>query len=144
MRRLRGEAAEILRAAGHPASDATLERLASTLQAAAGTEEARSMLRAGRLTEDVEPLGFAAFEGAVPRRSSRRAKARVAPTPRPNRQLEKARAELAAARAEAEAAQRVAKEAEREAERASRAAERAAERVARLESRVKQLAGRSA
>lgn len=141
VRRLRSEAAEILREAGHPASDATLERLATTLHAAAGTEEGRTLLRTGRLTEDVEPLGFTAFEGVVPPPSTRRRGKRAAEPPRPNPRLEKARAELAAARADAESAEKAAKEAEREADRARRAASRAADHVARLESRVKQLTG---
>jgi hypothetical protein len=139
VRRLRGEAAQILREAGHPASDATLERLAGTLHAAAATEEGRTALRSGRLTEDLEPLGFGAFQGVVPKTAGRRPRPRAAPAPRPSRQLEKARAELAAAREEAEATEKEAKNAEREADRARRAADRAAERVARLESRVNEL-----
>jgi hypothetical protein len=143
VRRLRSEAADILRDEGHPASDATLERLAATLRAAAGTEEGRNMLREGRLTEDLEPLGFAAVEGLVPRaRGRKRAPARVgAPAARPNPRLEKARAELTAARAEADAAEKASRHAEREAEAARRAAERARERVERLEARVQELSG---
>jgi hypothetical protein len=142
VRRLRGEAAEILREAGHPASDATLERLAGTLRAAAGTDEGRSTLRDGRLTEDLEPLGFAAVEGLVPRARGRRAKPRPAAAPRPNPRLEKARAELEAARAEADAAAKASKEADRQAEIARRGAERARERVERLEARVNELSAR--
>jgi hypothetical protein len=139
VRRLRSEAAEILREGGHPASDATLERLASTLRAAAGTDEGRSTLRDGRLTEDLEPLGFAAVEGLVPRTRDRRARSTAAAKPRPNPRLEKARAELDEARAEADAAAKVSKEADREAEKARRAAERARARVERLEARVQEL-----
>lgn len=136
VRRLRGEAAQILQEAGHPASDATLERLAGTLHAAAATEEGRTALRSGRLTEDLEPLGFRAFHGVVSKSAGRRPRPRAAPAPRPSRQRQKARAELAAAREEAEAREKEAKNAEREADRARRAADRAAERVARLQSRV--------
>jgi hypothetical protein len=139
VKRLRGEAADILREAGHPASDATLERLAGTLHAAASTEEGRTALRSGRLTEDLEPLGFGALAGVVAKSGGRRPPPRAAPPPRPNRQLEKARAELAAAREEAEATEKEAKNAEREADRARRAADRAAERLTRLEARVKDL-----
>jgi hypothetical protein len=139
VRRLRSEAVNLLQESGHPASDATLERLASTLHAAAATEEGRTALRGGRLTEDLEPLGFGALQGVVPKAGGRRVAARPAPKPRPNRQLEKARAELAAAREEAEATEKEAKAAEREADRARRAADRAADRLAKLESRVKEL-----
>jgi hypothetical protein len=139
VRRLRGEAAQILQEAGHPASDATLERVAGTLHAAAATEDGRTALRSGRLTEDLEPLGFGAFQGLAPKTAGRRPRPRAAPAPRPNRQLEKARAELAAAREEAEATEKEAKNAEREADRARRAADRAADRLARLEARVKEL-----
>ena len=73
VRRLRSEAAKLLQESGHPASDATLERLASTLHAAAATEEGRTALRGGRLTEDLEPLGFGALQGVVPKSGGRRA-----------------------------------------------------------------------
>lgn len=141
VRRLRSEAAQILRDADHPASDATLERLAGTLHAAAATEEGRTALRGGRLTEDLEPLGFGALQGVVPKSGGRGKRAARPPAPkrRPDRRLEKARAELTAARDEAEATEKEAKAAEREADRARRAADRAAERLARLESRVKEL-----
>jgi hypothetical protein len=143
VRRLRGEAAQILQESGHPASDATLERLAGTLHAAAATEEGRDALRSGRLTEDLEPLGFGALQGVVPKAAGRQTKPRAAPaSPRPNRRLEQARAELAAAREEAEATEKEAKNAEREADRARRAADRAAERVARMQARVDELRGR--
>ena len=139
VRRLRSEAAKLLQESGHPASDATLERLASTLHAAAATDEGRTALRGGRLTEDLEPLGFGALQGVVPKPGGRRAAPQTAPKPRSNRQLEKARAELAAAREEADATEKEAKAAEREADRARRSADRAAERLAKLESRVKEL-----
>jgi hypothetical protein len=139
VRRLRSEAAKLLQESGHPASDATLERLASTLHAAAATEEGRTALRGGRLTEDLEPLGFGALQGVVPKPDRRRAASRPAPKSRVNRQLEQARAELAAARDEADATEKEAKAAEREADRARRAADRAADRLAKLESRVKEL-----
>lgn len=141
IRRLRSEAAELLRAGGHPAADATLERLATTLQAAAGTEDGRERLRTGRLTEDLEPLGFGVFAGVTPTPSARRSKAKpqAPPPPRPNKQLEKARADLKSARDEAETAEKAAREAERIADQARRAAERAAQRVSRLEARVHEL-----
>jgi Alanine-zipper, major outer membrane lipoprotein len=143
VRRLRTEAAEILRDGGHPASDATLERLAATLHAGAATEDGRALLRDGRLTEDLEPLGFGAMVGVKPPPGGARERPKAAPEPRrPNRQLEKAKTELKAAQAEADAATKEAKQAEREADRARRAAERANERVERLQSRVEELTRR--
>jgi hypothetical protein len=141
VRRLRGEAAQLLKEAGHAASDATLDRLGGTLHAAAATEEGRTALRSGRLSEDLEPLGFGALEGVTPRPGGGRARPRKPPAPRPNRKLEQARAELASAREEAEATAEEAKSAEREADRARKSADRAAARVARLESRVLELRG---
>lgn len=140
VRRLRAEAAEILRNGGHPATDATLERLAATLHAAAATKDGRRLLREGRLDEDLEPLGFGVFEGVTPR-PARRPTGRAAATPKVDERLEKARAELTSARADADAAAKAAQAAERAAEAARREADRAAERVARLEGRVRELEG---
>ena len=54
-------AAEVLEAAGRPATDATRDRIANTLRAAAATAEGREVLKAGRLTEELEQPGFEAF-----------------------------------------------------------------------------------
>ena len=51
-------AAEILSQAGHPVSESTLERVATTLRAAAVDEEGRALLEQGRLTGDLDPTGF--------------------------------------------------------------------------------------
>ena len=51
------------------ASDAIVERIAKTLDAAALDEGARFQLRAGRLTEELEPPGFEALAGMTPRSS---------------------------------------------------------------------------
>jgi hypothetical protein len=71
--RLSGRAETLLVRAGHAASDATLARLAATLQAAAtGDEATRAALAQGRLPGDLDPAGFgldlvpAAAEPAVP------------------------------------------------------------------------------
>jgi hypothetical protein len=133
VRKLRTEAAELLGADGHPASDANLERIARTLHAGAATEEGRTALREGRLDEELEPRGFEAFAGVTPapprkRRTGERAPAR----PRADPRLRKAREEATEAR-------RAADEAERTAEKARRAAERARERAERLAGRVTEL-----
>jgi hypothetical protein len=49
--------------AGRPVTDATLQRIAATLQVAAVENEGRELLKAGRLTADLEPTGFGAFTG---------------------------------------------------------------------------------
>jgi hypothetical protein len=72
VRKLTQRAAEILRGAGRPATGATLDRVSSTLRAAALAEPGRSSLREGRLTGDVEVSGFEALAGLeVPARARR-------------------------------------------------------------------------
>ena len=51
-------ALELLREAGHPATDATRDRVAATLHAAATSPEAADLVRNGRLTTDLDPSGF--------------------------------------------------------------------------------------
>jgi hypothetical protein len=63
-------ALELLREAGHPATDATRDRVAATLHAAAASPEAADLVRHGRLTADLDPSGFgtaadAAFDEAA-------------------------------------------------------------------------------
>jgi hypothetical protein len=51
-------ALEQLREAGHPTTDATRDRVAATLHAAAASPEAAELVRHGRLTVDLDPSGF--------------------------------------------------------------------------------------
>jgi hypothetical protein len=53
-------ALELLREAGHPTTDATRDRVAATLHAAAASPEAAELVRHGRLTADLHPSGFGA------------------------------------------------------------------------------------
>ena len=71
-----------LREAGHPVTDATRDRVAATLHAAAASPEAADLVRHGRLTADLDPSGFgtapddleaAAAPGAAGRAARRRA-----------------------------------------------------------------------
>ena len=149
VRLLRAAAAELLRAGGHPASDATLERVAKTLRAASGTAQGRATLREGRLSEELEPAGFdalAELAGAKPppRRASGRTPKR--PTADERRRARKARAEADEAEREArdaatqlEAAEQALRNAERELAKARRASEQAADRANRLEAKAKEL-----
>ena len=58
-------ALELLREAGHPATDATRDRVAATLHAAAASPEAAELVRHGRLTADLDPSGFGATPDAA-------------------------------------------------------------------------------
>ena len=51
-------AMELLGEAGHPTTDATRDRVAATLHAAAASPEAADLVRNGRLTADLDPSGF--------------------------------------------------------------------------------------
>jgi hypothetical protein len=136
VRKLRSEAAALLGADGHPASDANLERIARTLHAGAATEEWRTALREGRLSEELEPRGFEAFAGVTPAPARKRRTGEPAPArPRADGRLRKAREEATEARRAADEAERIAEKARRAAERARERAERLAGRVTELEER---------
>jgi hypothetical protein len=51
-------ALELLGEAGHPTTDATRDRVAASLHAAAASPEAAELVRHGRLTADLAPAGF--------------------------------------------------------------------------------------
>jgi hypothetical protein len=123
IRELMPKAGAILEGAGRPASRAILERIRTTLSAAALTEPGRTALKSGRLTDELEASGFDAMAGiAVPRRAAptdelAERRQQKAERERERRRLEKRARELAAA----------AEEAERDAERAEDAAATARE-----------------
>jgi hypothetical protein len=120
---------DLLADEGRSAGDAIVERIARTLDAAALDEAARSQLRAGRLTEELEPPGFEALAGMAP------AAARKTPArgKRTSSAVTEARGRVTEARREARERDREATRAERDAERADKAA-REARRLA-LEAR---------
>ena len=62
LQQLRAAAGDVLADAGRP-SGGSLDRVVATLRAAALTEEGRSLLGQGRLTEELEPPGFEALAG---------------------------------------------------------------------------------
>lgn len=145
VRLLRTAAAEVLRDGGHPASDQSLERIAQTLRAGAATEEGRAALRAGRLTDDIEPQGFDAFAAmagqiAPPAREEKQP-AKRGPSAAEKRRAEKARAEADAARVEANEAKARLDEAEKHIAKLRREADRAAEKAERAEARARDLIG---
>ena len=126
VRKLTQRAGELVREAGRPATGATLDRVSSTLRAAALGEPGRTLLRKGRLSGEVEVSGFDAFAGLdVPARKGRAVKSGgddLADRRRQKREAERQRRALEqrvrelTARAEA---------AERDAERARKSAEEA-------------------
>jgi hypothetical protein len=121
------EAASILAESGHPGSAATLDRVTSTLPAAASDPEHREALVAGRLTEELEPPGFEALAGVkLPKRTQ----------PQPSRAPEAKkpdRAAVGAARKEAQRLERDAQRAEKAAREARARADEAREKVQALE-----------
>ena len=109
---------DILADEGRSVSDAIVDRIAKTLDAAALDEGSRFLLRAGRLTEEVEPLGFEVLAGmsAAPAKSR---SAAAKPKPKPKS------AAVAEARRRVQDAQREARERAREAAHSEREADRA-------------------
>jgi hypothetical protein len=112
---------DILAEEGRSASDAIVERIGKTLEAAALDEGSRSLLRAGRLTEELEPPGFEALAGMAA--TGARPKQPRAPGPTGKRdRITGARRQVQDARHEARVRAREAAAAERDAERAEAAA----------------------
>jgi hypothetical protein len=114
---------ELLAAEGHSVSDAIVERIGKTLDAAALDEGSRFLLRAGVLNEELEPQGFDALVGMTPPPGARGRDA-SAEADRGDSVAE-ARHALQAARQEARERAREATEAERKAKQAEGAAAQA-------------------
>jgi hypothetical protein len=147
VRKLTQRAGELLRESGRPATGSTLDRVSSTLRAAALAEPGRTLLREGQLSGEVELSGFDAFAGLEAPAKRRRTAAgggddlaerrrRKREAERQRRALEKrvrdltARAE--AAERDAERARKSAEEAEAAAEERRREADAAAAELAAL------------
>jgi hypothetical protein len=145
VRDLTQRAQEILKEAGRPASRAIVERISTTLGAAAVTEPARGALKAGRLTSEVKVSGFDALAGIEPRTRPPAAsgdelaerRQRKADRERRRRKLEKNARELGkraeAAERKAERAEEAAADAREIAEERRRAADAAASELAEFE-----------
>jgi hypothetical protein len=113
-----GKAREVLELSGRKPTTPVLDRVAATLAAGAQTAAGRRALRAGRLTEELEPAGFEALAGiAAPK-----ARDELADRKRVKEQRERRRRKL---RDEAQALEATASAAEREADRAETAAAKA-------------------
>jgi len=129
---LLGWADLILREGGHSPTAETMRRITTNLEAISGAESKAGM-PAGRLTQDVSPLGFELFAGVVPEtgpvKSGRDATAHEAATARARREAEErlqkavaaadeARQRLDSLTAELESARRLRADAERRVEKA--------------------------
>jgi hypothetical protein len=129
LRTLTRHATGVLDDAGRPASQQTLERISSTLRAAAVNPDAADLLRIGRLPDEVQAEGFsalAAMAPATPAKRGRRTANNDTVDLAARREHELALRRL---RREAEEAERAAVEAEQESEEAARNAAEARERA---------------
>lgn len=112
-------------------SDAIVERIASTLEAAALDEGSRFQLRAGRLTEELEPPGFEVLAGMTPSPAPKKAgprKPRGGALAEPRRRVQEAKSDVRARAREALEAEREAERADSAAAEARRAARNARDR----------------
>jgi hypothetical protein len=123
---LAGAAASLLTEAGHPASEATLDRVRETLHAAAADEEIGQRVRAGRLEREEAVTGFG-FGSAPSVARPKPAK----PTKREDAAREKRAREQKADREKKARTKRKPEERLRDARSALREAERAVQRQAR-------------
>ena len=131
--RLVDAARRILETAGAPATQSTAQRISGTLRAASSDPAAAKLLRKGRLSEDVESVGFGPLLHVAPQRKGRSRPTRDRARERAAAQKKRKRQAVTQARQEAAAARKAADKAERDAKRAQERAEAAERRVASLE-----------
>jgi hypothetical protein len=123
---------DILAGEGRSVSDAIVERIAKTLDAAALDEGTRFLLRAGRLTEELEPPGFEVLAGMAAAPAKRRgqgAKPKAGEVREARRRVQEAQSESRERAREAAHAEREADRAESAAAKARSAARAARERA---------------
>lgn len=146
VRALGRSATEILKAAGHPATEATLERVRGTLTATAGDEAAARLVEQGRVTTDLDPAGLGVVmlgAGAGKRANAKRAPAsRRRDDEARRRRIEKARQEVEGLRAELVEQKARARKAKTDAGKAEHAAEAARKAAEKAAHEVEQLAGK--
>lgn len=117
-------AQELLHEAGHPTTEATMERVRGTLTAVAGNEEGAKLVEQGRLEADLDPAGFGPMMAAPPARQKSKGSQRKAAVEQAKQKVDELRAEL---REREESARRAAGDLEH-AERAAKEARTAAEK----------------
>jgi hypothetical protein len=125
IRALTERAEAVLREAGRPAPQAMLERVASTLRAAAVDDQGRRLLETGRLTAELDPAGFGGLADGPAARGPRKPRTRKSSAPDRRRERGEEQQRQQEIRAKARELERVARDAEREAERAEAVAEKA-------------------
>jgi hypothetical protein len=139
LERLTNKGRELLEAARGTAPDAMVQRIASTLRAAASDPAAAELLERGRVNEDLEPAGFEALAGLVdanaPPASKRDDRAEH------RKRLEAAQKTVRERKAEAAGLHDRAEESERQAARARRAADRADRALEDAEAELRSLEG---
>lgn len=123
LQRLTNEARELLEAERGSAPDAMVQRIASTLRAAASNPAAAELLERGRVNEDLEPAGFEALAGLVDAKSPPASERDESAGRR--KRLEAAQKAVRERKAEAAELHERAEESERQAAKARKAAERA-------------------
>lgn len=144
--RLTQRAETLLVRAGHAASDATLTRLAATLQAAAtGDAATRAALAEGRLAGDLDPAGFGLPEAAAsePATGTEPEAELARPTPAAGKAAERHARILAAAGRAVEGTRRAAEQASAALERAQAMAERQQQAAVVARQHAEQLAERA-
>jgi hypothetical protein len=129
----------LLEAAGHPATQPTLDRMRGTLTAVASDEEGQRLVEKGRLSADLDPSGFGPVApGALGGGRGRKAK-RAAPS---RDGIEKARQEVERLRSEAAELKERVRRTRSDARRAERAADAARKAAAKDEAELEQLTAR--
>jgi hypothetical protein len=129
----------LLEASGHPATQATLDRVRGTLTAVAADEEGQRLVEKGRLSADLDPSGFGPVSPGAPAGG----RARKATRPSPSSQaIEKARRDVEQLRADAAELKERVRRARSEARRAERAADAARKAATKDEAELEQLTAR--
>ena len=131
----------IVASGGRAATEATMDRIAETLRAAATGEEGRELLERGRLTSDLDATGFGSLPPAAVPRS--RPPTSVETSAR-TRWRERAEERVRELRSEVDRLEDAVRETEREAAAARRAAEDAERAAARERARLEEAAARLA
>jgi hypothetical protein len=139
------DARELLDESGAKATATVAQRISATLRAASTDPAAAKMLLSGRLTEDVESIGFGPLLHVAPKPKGRRRKRSPdrAKSESRRKKLAEAQARVRQEREALESARREAAATQKAAARAERAAERAAARVEAAERKAATLGKRA-
>jgi hypothetical protein len=131
---LRDAAGDLLGQAGHPASEALLDRVRQTLRAAVLNDSDRERLKRGRLVEELDPAGFGGLVGVA--KTSRRS----GPTAqeRRKRELTAARARVTEQREAMMSARAALRDAERNEAEAMKSVREAEKLLRREEAKLEQ------